>query len=59
MRTCLDKKFVPPAVESLKGLGAVDIIHQHTAVCATVKGNAERLESLLTSSIPELMMGQL
>jgi len=59
MRTCLDKEFVPPTVEGLKGLGAVNIIYKDAAVCATVKRNTERLEPLLTSSVPELMIDQL
>ena len=40
MRARLNQELVAPTVESLKGLGAVDIVYQNAAVCATIKCNA-------------------
>ena len=54
MRTCLNKKLIAPAVERLKRLCAVNVIHEHTAVRPSVVGHAQRLEALLPSRIPEL-----
>lgn len=53
-RTGLDQEFVSPAVESVETLGVVDVVDEHTAVGTTIESNTERLESLLSSSIPEL-----
>lgn len=50
----LDQKLVPPAVKRLEALGIVDIVDQHAAVGAAVKGNPQRLKSLLAGGIPEL-----
>ena len=50
----LNQELVPPAVECLKGLGAVDVVDEYTAVRATVEGNTQRLEPLLACRIPEL-----
>ena len=50
----MDQEFVSPAVEGVETLGVVDIVDQHTAVGTTIESNTKRLESLLTSSIPEL-----
>ena len=50
----LDEELVPPTVQSLERLGAVDVVNEDAAVCATVEGDTERLESLLSSSIPQL-----
>lgn len=35
-------------------LGRVDVVDEDAAVCAAVEGDAERLESLLTSRVPKL-----
>ena len=50
----LDEELVPPTVQGLKRLGAVDVVNEDTAVCAAVERDTEGLESLLTSSIPQL-----
>jgi hypothetical protein len=52
--TGLDEELIPPTVQSLERLGAVDVINEDAAVCATVERNTEGLESLLTGSIPQL-----
>lgn len=54
MRAGLNEELVPPAIEGFEGLGAVHIVHQNAAVGASVERDAERLEALLASSIPEL-----
>lgn len=54
-RRCLDQELISPTVQRLKTLGIVDVVNKNTAVCATVKSHAQRLESFLTSSIPELL----
>ena len=54
MWASLDEELVPPAVESLERLGAVDVVDEYTAVRATVEGNTQRLEPLLACRIPEL-----
>lgn len=51
---CLYEKLVPPAVQCLERLGAVDVVHQHTAVCPPVVSYSKGLETLLTSRVPEL-----
>jgi hypothetical protein len=50
----LNQELVSPAVKGVETLGVVDIVDKHAAVGTTVESNAERLESLLASSIPEL-----
>ena len=50
----LNEELVSPAVERLKGLGTVYVVNEDAAVGTTVERDAERLEALLTSSIPEL-----
>jgi hypothetical protein len=50
----LNQELVSPAVEGVETLGVVYIVDEHTAVGTTVESNTERLESLLTSGIPEL-----
>jgi hypothetical protein len=50
----LDQELVSPAVEGVETLGVVYIVDEHTAVGTTIESNTERLESLLTSGIPEL-----
>jgi hypothetical protein len=53
-RAGLDQEFVSPAVEGVETLGVVDVVDEHTAVGTTIESNTKRLESLLTSSVPEL-----
>lgn len=50
----LDQELVPPAVECIKTLGVVDVVHEHAAVGAAVECDTKRLEALLTSRVPEL-----
>ena len=50
----MDQELVSPAVEGIETLGVVDVVDENAAVCTTVESNTERLESLLTSGIPEL-----
>jgi len=52
VRTCLDQELVSPAVQSLKRLQAVHVVDQHATVCAAVESHTERLEALLTGSVP-------
>ena len=54
MRAGLDQELVAPTVQSLERLGAVHVVHEHAAVCTTVECDAEGLEALLASSIPQL-----
>ena len=51
----LDEELVAPAIEGVKTLGVVNVINKDAAVCTTVEGNAQRLETLLASSIPQLI----
>lgn len=53
-RAGLDQELVSPAVQGVERLGIVDVVDEHAAVGTTVESNPERLESLLTSGIPEL-----
>ena len=48
----LDKELIPPTVQGLERLGAVDVVNEDTAVRAAVERDSERLESFLTSSVP-------
>ena len=50
----LDEKLVPPTVQGLERLGAVDVVNEDAAVCTAVERDTEGLESLLTGSIPQL-----
>jgi hypothetical protein len=50
----LDKEFIAPTVKSLKRFRTVHIVHENTAICASVESDAKRLEALLTRSIPQL-----
>lgn len=36
----LDEEFVAPAVEGVKALGVVDVVHEHAAVCAAIEGDS-------------------
>lgn len=53
-RAGLNEELVPPTVQSLERLGAVDVVHEDTAVRSTVERDAQGLESFLTRSIPQL-----
>ena len=50
----LDEEFVPPAVQGLERLGAVDVVNEDAAIRATVECDTEGLESLLACGIPQL-----
>lgn len=50
----LDQKLVAPVLQVLEGLLRVDIVHQHTAIRASVEGDAQALESLLAGCVPDL-----
>ena len=50
----LDEELVPPTVQSLERFRAVDVVNENAAVCTAVERDTEGLESLLTSSIPQL-----
>jgi len=54
----LNEELVPPTVQGLERLGAVDVVNEDAAVCAAVERDTEGLESLLTSSIPQLHRNQ-
>lgn len=49
---CLDEELVTPAIERLKGLGAVHIVDEHAAVRPTVESHPKRLEPFLTRRVP-------
>jgi len=53
-RGSLDQEFVAPAVQVVEGLGDVNVEHEHAAISATIEGDTEGLETLLTGSIPDL-----
>lgn len=50
----MDKKLVPPAVQSLERLGAVYVVHEDAAVRAAIERDTERLEALLARGVPKL-----
>jgi hypothetical protein len=50
-RTSLNQKFLAPAVKILEGLRHIDVKHKHASIGAAIEGNAQALESLLTSCI--------
>ena len=56
MGTGLDQELISPTIESFERLGAVHVVYEYTAVCTTVEGDTERLETLLTRSIPQLAL---
>lgn len=51
----LNQEFVSPALQGLETLCVVDVVHEHTAVGSTVKGNSQGLEALLSGSVPNLL----
>jgi hypothetical protein len=55
-RAGLNQELISPAVEGVETLGVVYIVDEHAAVGTAVESNAERLESLLASGIPELVI---
>ena len=50
----LDKELVPPTVQGLERLGAVDVVNEDTAVRTAVERDTEGLESFLSGSVPQL-----
>ena len=48
----LDEELVPPTVQGLERLGAVDVVNEDTTIRTAVESDAEGLESFLTSSVP-------
>ena len=48
----LDEELVPPTVQSLERLGAIDVVNKDTAVRTAVERDTEGLESFLASGIP-------
>lgn len=52
--TSLDEELVPPAVQVLEGLGDIHIKYQDAAIGTTVERDTQALETLLTSSVPNL-----
>jgi len=53
-RSGLDQELIAPAVEVVEGLGDVNVEHKHAAISTTIESDTERLETLLTGSIPDL-----
>lgn len=53
-RAGLNQEFVPPAIQGIETLRVVHVVYEHAAVGTAVEGNTERLEALLTGSVPEL-----
>ena len=53
---CLDEELVPPTVQGLERLGAVDVINKDAAVRAAIERDTEGLESFLAGSIPQLLV---
>ena len=50
----LDQELLAPAVELTERLLVGDVVHQHAGVGAAVEGDAQTLEALLASSVPDL-----
>jgi len=50
----LDEELVPPTVQGLKRLCAVDVVNEDAAVRAAIERDTEGLESFLTGGIPQL-----
>lgn len=53
-RARLYQELVSPAVQCIETLGVVDVVYEHAAVGAAVKGDAQRLEAFLAGRVPEL-----
>lgn len=53
-RTRLDQKLVAPRFQVLERIGSGYIEDQHTAVGASIEGNAQRLKAFLASCVPNL-----
>lgn len=53
-RASLDQELIPPAVESVETLRIVNVVNEHAAISAAVKGDAQRLEAFLSGGVPEL-----
>lgn len=50
----LYQEFISPRIERFEGLGVVYVVTETTAVCSTVEGDTEGLETFLTGCVPEL-----
>ena len=50
----LDKELLSPRLQVLEALRGVHVVHKHTAVRAAVERHTERLEALLSGSVPDL-----
>lgn len=48
------EELIHPALKVVERLGVGDVVHKHTRISTTVKGNSETLETLLTGGIPNL-----
>lgn len=55
-RASLNEELISPTVQGLERLGAVDVINEDAAVRTAVERDTEGLESLLTSSVPQLLI---
>lgn len=55
-RARLYQEFVPPTIQRLETLRVIDIVHQNAAVGASIEGNTQRLEALLSCRIPDLCL---
>jgi hypothetical protein len=53
----LDQELVPPPIERLEALGAVDVVDEDAAIRTAIEGHAEGLEAFLSGGIPELRDG--
>lgn len=48
------QKLVSPESQGVETLGVVDVVDQHTAVCASVESQTEGLEPFLAGGVPDL-----
>ena len=53
-RRSLDQKLIAPRIERFEGARGCDIVHENATIGAAVEGDAQRLETLLAGSIPDL-----
>jgi hypothetical protein len=53
-RTSLDQELVAPRIKVLECVGSSCVEDENAAISTAVEGNAERLESFLTSGVPDL-----
>ena len=52
--TSLNEKLISPALKCLECVGNCDVVDEDTAIGTAVERNAETLEPLLTSCVPDL-----